>query len=65
MTDQIMHRKANFGHALCGEKITNDMTTLDDAKVTCEKCAKKLSQIGASESKTIIIHEIIDKDKKS
>ncbi len=35
---EIIHRKAKFRYGLCGMPTTIENSTLDDSKVTCEKC---------------------------
>lgn len=61
MNEEIIHRKAKFGHTLCGKSVPNDKTTLDDASVTCEECKNILSQLAASAMmKTSIIRKFVD-----
>ena len=43
--DVIVHRKAKFRYGLCGAPTTLENSTLDDAKVSCEKCSKILGEV--------------------
>jgi DNA-directed RNA polymerase subunit RPC12/RpoP len=55
---RIIHRKANYKHALCGARVEPHETSLNDKDVNCEECLKKLQQISSTESKTRIIQKI-------
>lgn len=64
MSEPIIHRKAAFGHALCGKKVTVDETTLNDSLVTCEACNEILGSITSSEAKTSILRRYVHKREK-
>lgn len=45
--DDVIHRKAKFRYGLCGAQTTIENSTLDDEKVTCEKCKEILAEVSS------------------
>lgn len=43
--ETIVHRKAKFRYGLCGSPTSLENSTLDDSKVTCEKCIEILAEV--------------------
>ena len=63
MNNEPLHRKATFGHSLCGQRVSPENCTLEDSEVTCEACLKILDQITFSDTKTKTLSRFKYQDK--
>jgi hypothetical protein len=60
----VIHRKAAFGHSLCGRKVQTQETTLNDSLVNCPDCLRILGSISSSDTKTSILRRYVRKREK-
>ena len=53
--DNVIHREAKYGYALCGKSVPVQEMSLDDVRVTCDDCLRILEEVRNSDTKTKLL----------